>query len=170
MIFASAVAAPRRLHAAALACLLGCAAPQANPPPVLLRTPRAASTPRDSSQSTPVAPRPTAPPARPAQPRDTADPATTAEATKIAGEGVRLYHEGEYDKAEKLLNQALTLHPFLPLANLTLGKILLMRGEARSDEQQLASAKRMLEMALALDPSLREAATLLELWKPARID
>ncbi len=124
--------------------------------------------PEPAAKASNAAPAPT--PSKPSALPDGPDPALVARAQAIAAAGVRLYREGEYDAAEKALNQALALHPFLPEANLMLAKILLMRGQANSDDKLLASAKRMLEMALSLDPSLREAAKLLELFAPSRLE
>ena len=45
-----------------------------------------------------------------------------------------------------------------------------MRGSATNDEKLLAGARRMFEMALSLDPGLREAAALLELFNPPKLE
>jgi tetratricopeptide (TPR) repeat protein len=88
-----------------------------------------------------------------------------AQARKLVDEGVRCYRDGDYDRAETLLKQAVTIYPFLAAANLVLAKILLLRSSARRDPALLTDAQRLLEMAQSLDPGSREAAMLLELCK-----
>lgn len=75
------------------------------------------------------------------------------------------YSKGEYDRAEELLKEAVTLYPFLPEANLALGKIFLIRGSALRDRAMINSARLMFEMARALDPNMREPAVLLQLFQ-----
>lgn len=87
------------------------------------------------------------------------------EARKLAGEGLHHYRNGDYDAAESLLKQAITLYPFMPQANLALGKILLIRGSATRDRALINNARLMFEMARALKPDLREVDELLELFR-----
>lgn len=75
------------------------------------------------------------------------------------------YRQGEYRQAEKKLKQAMALYPFLPEANLILGKVFLIRGSATRDRALLNGARLMFEMASAMDPKLREAVMLIELVK-----
>lgn len=76
----------------------------------------------------------------------------------------KLYTSGEYDRAEALLKQSITTFPFLAQAQLTLGKIFLIKGSASRDMALLNSARLMFEMAAAIDPGLAEVQTLLELF------
>ena len=76
----------------------------------------------------------------------------------------KLYTSGEYDQAEALLKQSITTFPFLAQAQLTLGKIFLIKGSASRDMALLNSARLMFEMAAAIDPGLAEVQTLLELF------
>ena len=95
------------------------------------------------------------------------DPKDIQRAKRIMVRGMRAYRKGDYDGAEVLLKEAITIYPFLPKANLALGKILLIRGSATRDIALIESARLMFEMARALDPSLREADMLLELFQQA---
>jgi len=92
------------------------------------------------------------------------NPKMVSHARRLMQRGVNHYHRGEYDKAESLLKEAITMYPFLPKANLVLGKILLIRGSAERDTAKIESARLMFEMARALNPELREPAVLLELF------
>jgi len=78
--------------------------------------------------------------------------------------GRELYERGAYQEAEEALIEAISLHPFLPQANLVLGKVLLIRGSAARDRALLNGARLMFEMARAIDPKLREPALLLRLF------
>ena len=86
------------------------------------------------------------------------------QAKRLLERGMAHYKRGDYDNAEKYLTEAIGLYPFLPAANLALGKILLIRGSATRDMALMESARLMFEMARALDPSLREPELLLELF------
>jgi tetratricopeptide (TPR) repeat protein len=123
----------------------------------------------------PVAPEPAAPvtvaqpfvppsvaqePEAPAPP----NPADVARARALVKRGELLYRNGEYDQAEAVLKESVTLYPFLAQANLLLGKIFLIRGSAGRDVSLIHSARLMFEMAHALDSSLREAEILLDLF------
>ena len=92
------------------------------------------------------------------------------EAKKKLAEARHLFTRGSYEKAEVLLKEAITLFPFVPEANLLLGKIFLIRGAANRDLTMMDSARLMFEMAKAMEPDNREVATLLELFRARRID
>ena len=93
-----------------------------------------------------------------------------SEAKKKLAEAKHLFSRGSYEKSEALLKEAITLFPFVPEANLLLGKIFLIRGAANRDLTMMDSARLMFEMAKAMDPENREVATLLELFRARRID
>ena len=95
------------------------------------------------------------------------DPKDILRAKKLVEKGVRLYHVGEYDAAETTLKEAMTIYPFLAEANLTMGKILLVKGSATRDRSLIDSSRLMFEMARALDPSLKESELLLDLFHHA---
>jgi tetratricopeptide (TPR) repeat protein len=95
------------------------------------------------------------------------DPKSEARAKRLIQKGRVLYAKGEYEKAEEVLKEAVTLYPFLAEANLALGKIFLIRGSALRDRAMINSARLMFEMARALDPGMREPAVLLELFLAA---
>jgi len=99
----------------------------------------------------------------PAQP----DPKAAAKARRFILRARIMYGKGEYDKAELVLKEAITMYPFFAEANLLLGKIFLIRGSATRDRTMINSARLMFEMARALDPTLREPAVLLELFMAA---
>lgn len=107
-------------------------------------------------------PRPTPPATRPPPPPD---PKVVARAKRAYERGLADYKRGDYDDAEALLKQAITLYPFLPQANLALGKIFLIEGSAKRDMALINSARLMFEMAHALDPELREPELLLQLFQ-----
>ncbi len=86
-----------------------------------------------------------------------------ARARALVDQGVRLYREGEYTKAEDVLKQAITIYPFMADANLVLAKILLIRASATRDMTLYTNARLMLEMARALEPGSHEIQQLLEL-------
>ncbi|MEE8408150.1 MAG: hypothetical protein V3T05_00965 [Myxococcota bacterium] len=92
-------------------------------------------------------------------------PEDVARAKKLMAHGQLLYRKGDYDQAELALKQAMTLYPFLLQANLTLGKIFLIRGAATRDTTLIDSARLMFEMARAMDGGSREAEVLLELFQ-----
>ena len=92
------------------------------------------------------------------------DPQLAVKARKKIKRAQKLYNMGEYDKAEALLKESITLFPFLAQAQLTLGKICLLKGSAARDIALLNSARLMFEMAGAIDPGLAEVQTLLELF------
>ena len=81
--------------------------------------PRAAPTPTPIPSAQPSPPAPLTPP--PSAPAEIIAPAIVAEAQRLASEGARLCNEGQYEKAEQALSQALALYPLLPEANLALG-------------------------------------------------
>ena len=95
------------------------------------------------------------------------DPKQETKARRLIQRGRALYKKGEYEKAEVVLKEAVTLYPFVAEANLALGKIFLIRGSATRDRAMINSARLMFEMARALDPNLREPAVLLELFLAA---
>jgi tetratricopeptide (TPR) repeat protein len=107
---------------------------------------------------------PDLPAVTPAAPLDAKD---AARAHRLVARGRALYAKGEYDDAEEVLKEAVTLHPFIAEANLALGKIFLIRGSALRDRAMINSARLMFEMARALDPDMREAAVLLQLFLAA---
>ena len=80
-------------------------------------------------------------------------------------QGAESYRKGSYDRAEKVLKQAMTLYPFVAEGNLTLGKIFLIRGSATRDPALIDSARLMFEMARAMGGDSREADMLLELFQ-----
>ena len=92
------------------------------------------------------------------------NPADVARARALVKRGELLYRNGEYDQAEVVLKESVTIYPFLAQANLLLGKIFLIRGSAGRDVSMIHSARLMFEMAHALDSSLREAEILLDLF------
>jgi hypothetical protein len=95
------------------------------------------------------------------------NPEVVAKAKQLAREGVEAYRDGDYDRAEALLKQAIAVYPFLADANVTLGRIFLIRGSAARDRSLITSARTMFEMARAMDPSLREVQVLLDLFREA---
>jgi tetratricopeptide (TPR) repeat protein len=92
------------------------------------------------------------------------DPQLAVIAQKKIKRAKKLYSTGEYDKAEILLKESITAFPFLAQAQLTLGKIFLIKGSATRDMALLNSARLMFEMARAIDPGQAEVQTLLELF------
>lgn len=92
------------------------------------------------------------------------DPQLAVIAQKKIKRAKKLYSTGEYDKAEILLKESITAFPFLAQAQLTLGKIFLIKGSAARDMALLNSARLMFEMARAIDPGQAEVQTLLELF------
>lgn len=104
------------------------------------------------------------PPVGPPAPKPI-DPKLIAEANAFVVRGQKAFQRGQYEEAEAQLKQALTLYPFLAQANLTLGKIFLLRGAANKDYALIESARLMFEMARTLDPQLTEPAVLLDLFK-----
>lgn len=102
------------------------------------------------------------------QPEATPTEATTAEdkaqAAQALARGLAAYHRGDYGAAEAALKEAMTQHPFLAPAHLTLGKIYLLRGIAADDHKRLQKGRRMVEMAQRLDPTLVEAQAILQLF------
>ena len=61
------------------------------------------------------------------------------------------------------LKKSISLYPFIPMANILLGKIFLIRGSATRDYTLINNARLMFEMARALEPDSAESETLLEL-------
>lgn len=92
------------------------------------------------------------------------DPQLAVKALKKIKRAQKLYAIGEYDRAEALLKESITLFPFLAQAQLILGKIFLIKGSAARDMALLNSARLMFEMAGAIDPGQAEIQTLLELF------
>ena len=92
------------------------------------------------------------------------DPQLAIIAQKKIKKAKKLYSTGQYDQAETLLKESITAFPFLAQAQLTLGKIFLIKGSAARDMALLNSARLMFEMALAIDPGQAEVQTLLELF------
>jgi hypothetical protein len=95
------------------------------------------------------------------------NPEHVAKARQRARQGVEAYRDGDYDRAEFLLKEAITFYPFLPDANMTLGRIFLIRGSASRDRALITSARTMFEMTRAMDPNLREVQVLLDLFHEA---
>ncbi len=93
-----------------------------------------------------------------------------AEAKKRLKKARRLFGRGDYERAEVLLKEAITIFPFVPEANLLLGKIFLIRGAANRDLMMMDNARLMFEMARAMEPDNREISTLLELFRARRLD
>ena len=92
------------------------------------------------------------------------DPELAVVAQKKIKQAKKLYSTGNYDQAETLLKESITTFPFLAQAQLTLGKIFLIKGSAARDMALLNSARLMFEMARAIDPGSAEVQTLLELF------
>ncbi|MBI3179775.1 MAG: hypothetical protein HYZ27_08945 [Deltaproteobacteria bacterium] len=88
-----------------------------------------------------------------------------ARARELVAQGDLCYRKGDYGCAESALKQAITAYPFVAEANVLLGKIFLIRGSASRDRTLLESARLMFEMARAIDPELREAQVLLDLFR-----
>jgi len=95
------------------------------------------------------------------------NPEIVAKGKQLAKQGLESYRDGDYDRAESLLKEAIAVYPFLADANLTLGRIFLIRGSATRDRAMITSARTMFEMARAMDPNLREAQVLLDLFREA---
>lgn len=112
----------------------------------------------------PTAPSAPAPVVQQPKPPPPPNPADVARARALVKRGELLYRNGEYDQAEVVLKESVTIYPFLAQANLLLGKIFLIRGSASRDVSMIHSARLMFEMAHALDSSLREAEILLDLF------
>ena len=93
------------------------------------------------------------------------DPQTLARTHELVTAASKLYYSGAYDKAESALKEAMALYPFLADANLMLGKIFLLKGSATRDVSLINSARLMFEMAHTVDPTLREAEVLLDLFR-----
>jgi len=92
------------------------------------------------------------------------DQQTVARARTLVDEATKHYRAGSYDKAESALKEAIALYPFLADANLLLGKVFLLKGSALRDVGMVSSARLMFEMAHNIDPTLREAELLLDLF------
>ena len=92
------------------------------------------------------------------------------EAQKKLKNARRLFGRGDYAAAEALLKEAITIFPFVPEANLLLGKIFLIQGAANRDLAMMDNARLMFEMAKAMEPENREITTLLELFRARRPD
>lgn len=97
-------------------------------------------------------------------PTQLASPKDTAQARALWAQGQADYHRGNYTAAEQAFKEALILQPFLAPAHLALGKIYLLRGVAADDVKRLSKGRRLVEMALKLDPHLADAAVLLALF------
>lgn len=92
------------------------------------------------------------------------DPKLVSHAQALAAEGERHFRKGNYDAAEASLKKAITVYPFVAEANLTLGKIFLIKGSATRDVALIQSARLMFELAHQIDPKLSEPVLLLELF------
>ncbi len=147
----------------ALAPLLACAGQGMSTPPAPTATgPQGLSNQRVFMSAQGVAPAPThtiSPPTSRASPDD------IARARALVAHGDLCYRKGDYTCAENALQQAITAYPFVAEANVLLGKIFLIRGSASRDRTLLESARLMFEMARAIDPELREAQVLLDLFR-----
>ena len=86
------------------------------------------------------------------------------DALRLVEKADKAYAEGNYGDAEAFLKKSLSLYPFIPKANLLLGKIFLIRGSASRDYTLINNARLMFEMARALDPEMAEIHSLLELF------
>jgi len=91
-------------------------------------------------------------------------------AQDLVARAAKHFERGGYDDAEELLKSAITISPFIAEANLILGKIFLVKGAAVRDRTMITNARLMFEMAKTLDPSLREAQMLLELFSQSGDD
>ncbi len=125
------------------------------------------SSPQESQESRIVLPK--SPPAKKIlkkEPRriPETDPQLAIVAQQKIKKAKKLYSTGQYDEAERLLKESITIFPFLAQAQLTLGKIFLIKGSAARDIALLNSARLMFEMARAIDPGQAEIQTLLELF------
>lgn len=100
----------------------------------------------------------------PATPTQKASPEQIAQANAALSAALSAYHRGDYGQAEQALKQALVLQPFLAAAHLALGKIYLLRGIAADDHKRLLKGRRMLEMALKIDPNMADAAVFLDMF------
>jgi len=103
-------------------------------------------------------------------PKRTTDQGDMKEATQRLTKARRLFMRGDYGPAEALLKEAITIFPFVPEANLLLGKIFLIRGAANRDLAMMDNARLMFEMARAMEPENTEITTLLELFRARRTD
>jgi hypothetical protein len=65
--------------------------------------------------------------------------------------------------AQESLQQSMAAYPFFFAAQLTLGKIYLMRGAAQNDKQLLQRAEQLFQMAQQIEPSAEEPRLLLRL-------
>lgn len=129
------------------------------------RSPPGPPTPAPTSPSAPVTVVSTAP-VRIASntPASALDQQAVARARTLVDEATKHYRAGSYDKAESALKEAIALYPFLADANLLLGKVFLLKGSALRDVGMVSSARLMFEMAHNIDPTLREAELLLDLF------
>lgn len=93
------------------------------------------------------------------------DAKVLAEAQTYLSTGLAAFQRGDYEAAEVALKTAITLHPFLAQAHLTLGKVWLVRGAANKDYALVDNARLMFEMARAIDPALAEAGLMLDLFR-----
>lgn len=150
------------LIAVLLGGLFGCSQSQKAQQP--LKAAPKIETPKEKSVSLPVTP--SAKEVIREEPRRVpeTDPQLAVVAQKKIKRAKKLYATGQYDQAEALLKESITAFPFLAQAQLTLGKIFLIKGSATRDMALLNSARLMFEMARAIDPGLAEVQTLLELF------
>jgi tetratricopeptide (TPR) repeat protein len=95
-----------------------------------------------------------------------ATPEEIAAARVALARGLRAFHFGQYPVAEAALKECMTLYPLLPEAHLTLGKIYLLRGLAAQDAKRLEKGRKLVVMALQIDPKLKAAAVFRELFAP----
>lgn len=133
-------------------CAGGCTSNSAPPPPIPFSgtsTASASPTQIGSSQSESI---------------PQASDADRVNALRLVKKAEKAYATGDYADAEALLKESISLYPFVPMANLLLGKIFLIKGSASRDYTLINSARLMFEMALALDPQLEETITLMELF------
>ncbi|MBI5508503.1 MAG: hypothetical protein HY903_07105 [Deltaproteobacteria bacterium] len=123
------------------------------------------ATPQISSRKSAATPPPARSPPPASSPPPPPDPAQVAKANAFVTQAQELYRAGAYEKAEAAVKESLVIYPFLPEANLLMGKIFLLKGSATRDPALVHSARLMFEMAHTLDPSMREADVLLELFR-----
>lgn len=98
------------------------------------------------------------------------DAKVLAEAQTYLSTGLAAFQRGDYEAAEVALKTAITLHPFLAQAHLTLGKVWLVRGAANKDYALVDNARLMFEMARAIDPTLAEAGLMLDLFRTRPVE
>ena len=82
---------------------------------------------------------------------------------RLLATGLAQFRQGEYAAAQRSLQQSMAAYPFFFAAQLTLGKIYLLRGAAVQDKQLLQRAEQLFEMAQQIEPSAPEPRLMLRL-------